>query len=147
MADDVKPKSYIIGIVMFVFFILGGVYILNEVRNEDTTFINSNELDDYNKFNQTFNKLDDINDSVRGIQRNIENAQSDFGLFGVLNSLINSAWNTLKLLFESFGFMDSVFDGLGSIFGVPEWVSTLLLLIPIIIIAFAIFRAIFKTEI
>jgi len=144
---EILPRHYIIGIIMFVFFILGVISLITEFDNADANFMDSNDDDDFVKFNRTFNKLDDINESVNNIKDNVIDADVDEGTFGVLNSLINSAWNTLKLLFNSLSFMNSVFEGLSEIFGIPSWVSTLLILLVVVVIAFAIYSALFQTQV
>jgi hypothetical protein len=65
----------------------------------------------------------------------------------VLNSLIASAWQSLRLLFSSFGFMDAVFEGVHDLFGVPKWVSGLASLLITVLIAFAIYSAVFQTKV
>ena len=98
----------------------------------------------YTQFNKTFNKLDQVTDKVEGLQSSIDDAEPEQGLFGVLNSLISTAWNSLKLVFTSFGFMDGVFSGMYAVFGVPAWIPALIILIVVVIIAFEIWRAIFQ---
>lgn len=141
---EVLPRHYILGIVIFMFFIIGGITLINNFSNDNDDFL---EADKYDKFNKTFNKLSIIDAKVDTLESGVKNANTDMGLFGVLNSLINSAWNTLKLLTESLNFMDTVFEGLSTIFGVPIWVSQVIIMIVTIIIVFAIYSAIFQREI
>jgi protein-S-isoprenylcysteine O-methyltransferase Ste14 len=100
----------------------------------------------YSDFNRTFNVYDNVTTQVTSIKENIVNADTDFGAFGVLNSLIATSWQGVKLLFSSFGFMDSVFGGLSTMFGIPSWVGGFAILLIIVIIAFAIWAAIFQTQ-
>jgi hypothetical protein len=141
---DAVPTTYIVGIIIFTFFIVGGVALIGEMRDTNPDFINNQK---YDQFNSTFNVLDDVTGEVGTIQDNIANADTDFGLFGVLNSLISSAWQTLRLLFSSFGFMNTVFIGFSTFFGIPAWVSGLIILLVTIMFAGAIFAAIFHREI
>lgn len=141
---EILPRHYIFGIIAFTFIIVGGVSIFASLHSDDPTFGDSDKL---TQFNRTFNVMDDVSDNVGNLQTNIENADSDFGLFGVLNSLISSAWQTLKLLFSSFSFMGAVFSGTTTMFGIPAWIPTLAGLVITIIIAFAIYSAIFQREI
>lgn len=131
------PKSYIIGIVIFCLFIVGGVSMLGSFG------ANTQQVQEFNK---TFDKMNDVQEVTSDLQGSIENADTDFGAFGVLNSLISSAWQSLKLLFTSLGFMNSAFMGMVTFFGVPAWIPALFIAIIIVIVAFAIFGAIFQRD-
>jgi len=137
----IEIRNYIIGIIIFVFFIVGGLAMMG-ILYKDKASITGDES--YTQFNKTFNKLDQVTDKVEGLQSSIEDAEPEQGLFGVLNSLISTAWNSLKLVFTSFGFMNGVFSGMYAIFGVPSWIPALIMLIVVVIIAFEIWRAIFQ---
>lgn len=138
----VLPSSYIIGIIIFTLFIVGGVSVLGIFQQSDPTFAAGEK---YSKFNESFNKLNDVTEEVTDIQDSIENTQSDYGAFGVLNSLISSAWQSLRLLASSFSFMDSAFSGM-TMFGMPGWIPALIILVVIVMISFAVFAAIFQRE-
>lgn len=140
---EILPRHYIIGIIMFTFFIVGGVSLLSIFNDSNPTFTSD---DKFTEFNQSFNVLDDVTDQVDSLEGSITEADTDFGLFGVLNALISSAWQALKLLFSSLSFMDNVFGGLASIFGVPTWIPAIVILIITVVLAFAIFSAIFQRD-
>lgn len=140
---DIKPSHYIIGIIVFTAFIVGGVSMLSIFREADPTFIDDTR---FNQFNETFNVYEDVDEKVGELEEGIQGADTDFGLFGVLNSLINSAWQTLKLTMTSFGFMSSVFGGLYGVFAIPAWAGALILLAVSVMFVFAIFSAIFQRE-
>jgi len=141
--NALKPSTYIMAIILFTFFILGGISMMGELRASDATF-----MDDENTqaFNRTFNVYSSLTTSVGGLQSSVEDAGNDWGVFGVINALVGSAWNALRLLFSSLAFMNTVFLGLG-IFGVPSWVGGLASLAVIVVIAFAIYSSIFNNEI
>ena len=105
------------------------------------------EGEKYSQFNRSFNKLAKVSTEVGELEKGITDAETDFGIFGVLNSLINSAWNALKLIFTSFGFMNPVFLALNYIFGVPLWIGGLVNLAIIVLFVFVIYSAIFQREI
>jgi hypothetical protein len=141
---EILPRHYIIGIIMFTFFVVGGIALMTEFSQDDPTFLDN---DKYSTFNTTFNKYDQVTTNVNSLRSNIEDADVDYGAFGVLNSLISSGWNTLKLLFTTFSFMNGVFIGLYTIFGVPVWIPALIILLITVVISFAIYSAIFQREI
>lgn len=143
---NVKPSDYIMGIIMFTLVMTAGIGMIVVLRNNDLALFSASDSDKFEQFNRTFNKLEDANSSIYAIQNNIENVEEDPSIFGMLNALIAGAWNTLRLLFTSFGFMNSVFIGFSTFFGVPAYIMGIILLIPIIIIGFAIFSAIFQGD-
>lgn len=142
---DVLPRHYIIGIIIFTFFIVGGIAILTEFNNARPGFVDDEK---FTQFNSSFNKMNDLTGAVEDLENTITESDEDqdLGIFGVLDALINTGWNTLKLLFTSFGFMEAIFASL-SMFGVPTWVGALLVLMVTVMIAFAIYTAVFQREV
>lgn len=139
-----KISSYIIGIAIFTFFIASGMYMMMELKASDSTFADDPEFD---SFNSTFNQYDDLNTQVDEIETGIVDAEPNWGVFGALNALVETGWQTLKTLFASFSFMNTVFNGLTTIFGVPAYIPGLIIMIVTVVIAFAIFGAIFQRDI
>jgi len=137
-------KVYIISIILFTFVVLGGLGILNQFQDGDSSFITDSEK--YAEFNRTFNQYNTINSRVDAIQNSFDGASGDIGVLGFLPALIGSAWNTLKLTFSSFSFMTSVFLGMNSIFGVPAWIPSLIIMVIVVIIAYAMYKAIFQVN-
>lgn len=140
----VLPSQYIIGIILFTFVMVAGVAFLAEMNSVDPTFTDDPKME---QFNDTFNKMSDVTSNVDSLQSNIEDADTDFGTFGVLNSLISSGWQTLKLLFSSFSFMDSAYAGLSTFFGLPAWIPLFIGMLVTVMLAFAIYAAIFQREV
>jgi len=136
-------KKYIIGIILFVIIIVGGVSMLSELNKSDPTFTDS---EDFTQFNKSFDKLNDVTAATDSLESGIEEAKPDLGFFGVLNALISSVWNTVKLTFNSLNFMNSVFNAGSTVFGLPTWIGSLIISIVTVIIAFAIYKAIFKVQ-
>lgn len=140
---EVLPRHYIIGVIFFGFFIVSGVFLISGMFAKDPTMGGQQEFIDFNK---TFNKMSEVQENVEDIQSNIENAGTDFGTFGVLNALINGAWQNLKLLFASFGFMTAAYEGLTAFFGIPAYIPLTMGLVVIVVIGFGIWSAIFQRE-
>ena len=138
---EVEPKHYIIGVIIFGMLITGGLSLMSMINEKDPTFIND---DKFSQFNESFNQFDDTTDAVGSLESNIRTTGSDFGVFGVLNALISSVWQTLKLLFSSFSFMNNVFYGLSYVFGVPAWVSAGIISIVTVIFVFFIYGLVFR---
>jgi hypothetical protein len=141
---DATIKSYIIGIVIFTFVIVGGVSMLASMNNSQPGFTNNA---DFIKFNKTFNKFDTVQSKVSTLESGITDADSDPGTLGFLNAIIGSVWNVLRLIPTSFGFMTGVFTGMTTVFGVPSWIPALIGSLVTILIIFAIYKAVFQTEV
>lgn len=139
----IKPSTYIMGIIVFTFFIVSGMTMIMEMKTVKPGFA---EEDSFTSFNNTFNKYQDLTTAVNKSGSFLEQ-QPQFGVFGGLNALVESAWNTLKLLGTSFSFMNDVFNGLHTVFGIPAFVGGLLILAVVILIVFAILSAIFRLDI
>lgn len=141
---EILPRHYIIGVIMFTFFIVGGMTMLSELQKTNAAAIDAQE---YSHFNKTFNVMDKVTEEVDDLEGGITDADTDFGLFGVLNALISSAWQSVKLLFTSFNFMDAAFGGLNSYFGLPAWIGNLVVTLVTVLFIFAILTIIFQREI
>lgn len=135
-------RNYIVGTIIFSFFIVAGVSLLGLMLDSDTTF---GDVDKYKEFNSTFNTLAEVNSNVNNLQENVEgsDASSGFNIFGVIGSLVNSAWSSLKLIISSFGFMTTAFTGMTTFFGVPAFIPQIIGLVVIVILAFALYKALF----
>jgi len=140
---EVTPRTYIYGIIMMMFFVIGGMGIMSEYTSVDADFDSS---DKSGEFNRTFNKIDDVTASIDELETNIQEADENLGFFGVLNALIFSSWQAIKFIFTSFGFMDGVIEGLSSFFGVPQWIPLVITLLITTMLIFAIFKMVFQSE-
>lgn len=138
-----KPSQYIIGIIVFTLFIVGGVSMMAIFRETDSTYASD---DKFAEFNETFNVYEDLTDNVNELSSGITNADSDFGALGVLNGLILTAWQGLKLMITNWSFMNGVFNGLTTIFGVPAWIPALIILAVVIMFVFALYSAFFQRD-
>lgn len=117
--------------------------MLGIMQDSDPTFATDSTYADFNK---SFNQLEDVTDTVGSLESGITDAETDFGVFGVLNALISSSWQALKLTFTSFSIMNDAYNGLSAIFGVPAWIPALIMLAITVLIAFTIYSAIFQKE-
>lgn len=141
--SNILPRHYIMGIVIFTIFIVGGVSMMGIFAETDPTFTDS---DKFTQFNDSFDVMSDVTTEVDDLESSITNADTDFGALGVLNSLISGAWQSLRLVFSSFEFMDGVWSGTNYIFGVPIWVASMITLLVTVLLVFAIWSAIFQRE-
>lgn len=141
----VNPRDYITSIIIFTLIVGCVVAILAEFKADDPTF--GDESPQFQTFNATFNKYDEISSQVSGWQNNVENVSQDNSALGVWDSLISGGWSMLSLLGKSTSFMAGVFTGVSSLFGLPAWITTLLYMLVIVMIIFAIYSAIFRKDV
>ena len=125
-----------------MFFVVGGMSILSELQSANPNFDSDSRS---GEFNRTFNRLSSVEDQVGVIENSFE-TPAEWGVFGALNALIKGAWNTFSLMFTSWGFMDDVFSGMESFFGIPAWIPTIISLFIVVTLAFAIYSLIFQKD-
>lgn len=139
----VRPSTYIIGILVFTAFIMAGTTFMGTLRESDPTYADDTTFSD---FNNTFNVYDEASGEIGTLGAGLTNSTTDFGDLGVLNALIMSAWQSLRLLLSSFGFMNAVFGGLSTVLGVPAWVGGLIILGVTVMFVFSIWAAFFQRD-
>lgn len=138
-----KPSTYIIAIIVFTLFIVGGISMMTTFRDTDTTYATD---DKFSEFNSTFDVYTETTEKIEDLSSSITNADTDFGILGVLNGLILAAWQSLKLLLTNWAFMNTVFMGLYTIFGVPAWIPSLIILAVSVMFVFALYSAFFQRD-
>jgi hypothetical protein len=98
-------------------------------------------------FNKSMNKESQIYVLKNDMQSKINQSQATPGVFGELNSLIGTVWNTFKNIYTSVAFTtDTISDTPKFIPGLPLWIPALIIAIIIVTIAFIIFSAIFQRD-
>ncbi len=125
---------------------MAGFAIMSELNSKEGGNFGNDPR--FSQFNKTFNKYDELTSEVGGLQSGIEGSgQTEGKAFdNFLTRLINGAWNTLKGLFTGFSFITDILTGLNEMFGIPIWFTSLVSLLIIVMIAFAIWGAIFQTQ-
>lgn len=138
-----KPSTYLMAILVFILFIVGGVSIMSELRQSNPTYADD---DRFTEFNDTFNVYTETSTKITDLGETISNSDSDWGILGVLNGLILTAWQSLKLLITNWAFMNGVFLGLSTIFGIPTWITGLIILSITLMFVFALYSAFFQRD-
>lgn len=139
------PRDYILALVVFTGIVIGGVSLMSIIFDSGVE-LNEAEKVHFQDFNKSMNKLADLNNTVSGWQTNLESGDTDPGIFGVLNSLISQSWQSLRLVVQSFSFMNDAFSVSSRTFGIPSWMVTLATLAITIMLVFAVWSAIFQRE-
>lgn len=138
-----RISTYIIASIFATILIVSGVLVLSDIAATNPSVIPPDELE---RFNNSFNIQENLDEKVGGLRSNIENADPQFGAFGGINALATVAWNGFQTLFASFDFIGNAIDSLSSYFGIPPIIPTLLGLVVIVIFAFAIYSAIMQRD-
>jgi len=142
---NVLPRHFVYGAILFTLIIVGGVAMLNEFNNNSASLLA--ETEHYADFNATFNKFNELNDSVDTLTGSLDKTNPDVKDGTFLGDLIRGSWSTLKTIGTSFEFMSDGFNGLTEFFGVPAWIPALLISLVGIMLVFAIWSAVFQREI
>lgn len=116
---------------------------MSEFQQSKATYADD---DKFTEFNQTFNVYQDTSTKIGDLGDSISNSDSDWGILGVLNGLILAAWQSLKLLISNWAFMNGVFFGLSTIFGVPSWIAGLIIMAVTVMFVFALYSAFFQRD-
>lgn len=143
MAGEIQPRHYLVGIILFTLFITGGVELINMFYFEDVNFV---DADKYQKFNETFNVRNEVDATVSNIRNSIV-TQNLPAPIAFISTMFLTAFQALMALFTSLSFMDAVFNGLYTVFGIPAWVGGLLISLVTIMIVFSIISAILQRDI
>lgn len=138
---EVTPRIFIYGIIVFTLMIGGVAFIMSQFAIDSPSFTSD---ENFQAFNSTFNKYNDVVEVGTNLSGDIQTSQPNPTLFGVLDSLVNSGWVAIKSLFNTLGFVNTIFGGLTNIFGIPSWIVALLTTLMVVMIAFSIYSLIFQ---
>jgi hypothetical protein len=135
-------QNYIIGIVLFMIIIGGGTYMFGTFVAVDGTI---DTAGDVSRFESKLYLASNVTSAVNQMDTNIQSVTAeDTGVLGWLNALIGSAYDGLRAIGASIGFMGNAMGETANMFGIPSFIMGLIGLIILIVLAFAIWGAITK---
>jgi amino acid permease len=148
----IKISNYIIIIIVFGMLSTGLINLMSIANQEESGFLSEDaDSDSFLNINTTFggvlNEVAAETETLSGVVQNTSSEST--GLFGFVDTLINSAYSTLQTIFGSFSFMGEILDsitGEGGLLGLPEWLKTGLWSMILIILTFGIYSLLFKSE-
>ncbi len=131
-------RNYIIGAILFSIVIFGGVFVIGSFNSPD---LDSSRL---SAFNESLGISSEVTATVGELSDTVSEVGSGSspGALGWLNTLLGSVWGVLRTLMATLGFIGTAISEAGAFFGVPSQIMGLIILIPIIIIVFALIVAI-----
>ena len=142
---NIKPSDYMVGIVFFLLFLGGSMYLIAEFAANDSDFIA--DTDRYNELNKSFHDYYEDMDSKAADMESRSTAGELDTEDSVWGGLLRTGWSAIGSLFNGLSFMGDFFNLMGSMFSVPGWIIGLALMLIAILIAVGIFSAIFQREI
>ncbi len=146
--SDTPLKNYAIAVVIFGAIIVAGVGMFSEMFAVNDDYISDDDYILYRNFSEQLDVNEEANIVGTNYQTDIEEANGDEGGDGSFwDSIFGGSWKTIQNFGRSFSFMNNVFTSAEGMFGLPSWVSPTIIAIIAIIIAFAIFTAIFGRKI
>jgi hypothetical protein len=138
--------DYLVGTIIFTMLVLGVITIMGNVFDPSGTGEKLNNTD-YGNFSKVFNKQAQLEGNISKLKSNVSESTpgDDSGLLSSINSLIKTAFSGVKFMLSSFNIMDDAYNGLSSIFKLPNWVSSLISVLITSLIIFAIYKLIFRS--
>lgn len=153
-------RDYVVSIIFFTLILVGSISLIAEMKSaeiEDAASrgrpVPASSSFDTENFSNTFDRYDDVVGSVDKLQASVStNSTGFFGYTGgAIEALFGGAYNTLGLIYSSFSFVTSTDEnnpgmlyGLTTYYGFPSWFPILIVGIILVIIAFAILKAVFQ---
>lgn len=150
---EILPRHYIIAGIIFTLLVLGVFSSINMVEKGSlgdksdavSGFIQGDGL---TEFNRSFNKIDNLTTDITDLKTKIKELKPEntLEIISLPVAFVQSAWAAMKVVINMFGFMDSAFEGLSGMLGVPSWIPALLILIVIVVLVFGVLTVIFGKE-
>ena len=137
-------SSYVMAVVVFTIVIVSGLGIVYQFTAVDSNFIPDAQMD---RFNNSFNKFDDVKRTSNVLEKNITESKSEPSVYGVLDGLVTTGWSSIRATFASITFMATSLGDISEYIGIDPRVLSLIGFLIIIGIAYGIFRLIFQTEV
>lgn len=134
-------KNYVIGIIIFLMIIISGLTMINVFSDNDNN--NYIQQEKVNEFDSLLNQSAGVIDESNKLEEKLtSNNATDFGTFGVLNSLVSTSWQGIRLITKAFAFAKNIFYAPYRL-GVPLWLLNLVYAIILFILLYAIIDAVF----
>ena len=154
MAKTVLLRNFFFAFIMFTLIASSITYTLVLLKDGtpgsvDTKADNfGGDADEITKFNNTFNRLDEVSSNLAGLQGNLTgiNVESK-GAISTAVALISSSWDVVRAVINSIGFMDEAIKGISGYLDIPAWIPLFLNFFIIIIFVFSILGIIFGKDI
>jgi len=146
------PSTLIVAAILVAVMLGASTSIISMFIQDESITLNDYDTQLLKDF-QALNKTDDINliiDNAEDAQDVLPTSTKDTNalsqFWGFLDSLGSAIWSILNLIFGGFGFIEFMIIKSSVILGVPSWIPGLIFGLITLVIAFTIFRIIFKVD-
>lgn len=143
---EIKPRDWIIGVGFFMIVMAVGINVIAGANN-DAPVISDNA--NFERFNSTFSKYEEYIAQIDETNRQVGNITGGETnpLFNFINVLFNQGWDILRQLSTNFGFLTAILTGLSGAFGIPTYITGILIAVVTAIFMFSIIAVIFNRDI
>jgi len=134
-----SPKKILIGLVIGTMVVLSVMIMINRMVDVNPAAMG----EDYEVFKEKLDQSSKVNESVSDMESLVKGSAG--GVFGVISTIVNTLWNGIKTIFNSFSFFGTMLESLTEILHLPSWVGTMIFLIITIILVFWLIDIIFRS--
>ena len=127
-------SNYIYGIIVFCLVITSGMIFLGSVSTNTST--------EFKDFNKTFDKSQQLTESIMGLQDTVKQGETG-SIIDYAEMFLKLAWNSLGSIFNLFGFMNEVWDGVSGWLGIPPVITAFITLFVIVLVVLILYAAFF----
>ena len=141
---DVKPRDYVIAIIVFIMIASGITFMIDSIAVTDPGFITA----EYDNFNDSVQKRADITEKITSLRDKIGQDEAP-SILDSVSLFFLKGFNILASLFSSLSFMESTITTLGTLFSayIPSFFPELLITLIVAFLMFAIVSAILQRDI
>ncbi len=149
------PRDFFYAAIIFTMLTTGIVGLLTLVQEGDSAgggtsnIFEDSDVDEIVAFNRTFNIQENVTGKMDLLKTKLGEitVKGDATVITAAGALISSSWIMIVIIKDSFGLMNSAFEGMVSFLGVPIWVPVLIITLIIAMFMFSIISFIFKKDI
>jgi hypothetical protein len=136
-------QTLLLGVLIMLALGTSILSLLAVVVQENPSVL-ANASSQYASLNNTIMDLSEgISDIETSINSSVHSTDNE-GIWGFVDALANSVVNSVKVVGRGMGFLQTFIMDITRLLPVPSWVGTLLVSAIVIIVGFAVWKAIFK---
>lgn len=134
---ETTASQVVIACLIFASMLTGGFVVLGAFVPSDTA-----AQTNYQMYNQTYSKFNDINTNTKSFSESIKDAQPSSGVLGIANGLLQTAYGALAQMWTSVSLLITMMDSLSmSVLHIPFWITGLIATIVLATVAFSLMAA------
>ena len=147
----VMMRDWFFGIAVFMVFILGTLELVSIAMDTsdgaETGMPGLMTQAQKDEFDNAYN-IDHFQDNITNIKREVTSsvAAPEYGAFSIAMAFLKSTWNSVALLFTSFGFLDDAINNVSGRLELPSWVPSITLTFIAIMLIFWIISLVFQKD-